>query len=203
MIKEVALAYRRLGRASVIVVTVSAALRMLFLCMKPSGWSNSVGLLVAAERAVFSFVGVLFFIAAFALALRATADLWSLVVGPRASILAAGTAFLDIMLLVLMMVELAYTVTVSLKGTVLAAEPFLIVGLIAVIRRMLVITIGDVSPAAGSSAGGGVASQPVELGILTGVVLVLVVSIVLLRLRPRWRDELETSTETVSAATPR
>jgi hypothetical protein len=162
----------------------------------PSGWATSVGLLVAAERAVFSFVGVLFFIAAFALALRATADLWALVAGPHETIIAAGTAFLDIMLLVLMMVELAYTVTVSLRGTVLAAEPFLIVGLIAVIRRMLVITIGDVTP--GTSAripSGTIGSQPVELGILTGVVLVLVGSIVLLRLRPRLRDEFETSAD--------
>jgi hypothetical protein len=129
------------------------------------------------------------------LALRATADLWALVAGPHATIIAAGTAFLDVMLLVLMMVELAYTVTVSLRGTVLAAEPFLIVGLIAVIRRMLVITIGDVSPGASSSLSGGVGSQPVELGILTGVVLVLVGSIVLLRLRPRLRDEFETSAD--------
>jgi hypothetical protein len=160
---------------------------------RPSGWSASVGLLVGAERAVFSFVGVLFFVAAFALALRATGDLWSLIAGPHATIIAAGTAFLDVMLLVLMMVELAYTVTVSLRGTVLAAEPFLIVGLIAVIRRMLVITIGDVSP--GSAANftpGSLGAQPVELGILTGVVLVLVVSIVLLRLRPRLRDEFDT-----------
>ena len=157
-----------------------------------SGWMTSVGLLVAAERAVFSFVGVLFFIAAFALALRATADLWALVAGPHDTIIAAGTAFLDIMLLVLMMVELAYTVTVSLRGTVLAAEPFLIVGLIAVIRRMLVITIGDVSPGTASNlGGGGLGSQPVELGILTGVVLVLVGSIVLLRLRPQPRGDFE------------
>jgi hypothetical protein len=172
----------------VIVVTVSGMLAMVSYCMSPQ--SGAVGLLVAAERAVFSFVGVLFFVAAFALAVRATADLWALVAGPHDTIIAAGTAFLDVMLLVLMMVELAYTVTVSLRGTVLAAEPFLIVGLIAVIRRMLVITIGDVSPG-GSANLSGVGSQPVELGILTGVVLVLVGSIVLLRLRPRLRDEHE------------
>lgn len=156
----------------------------------PSGWATSVGLLVSAERAVFSFVGVLFFIAAFALAVRATGDLWLLVAGPHDTIIAAGTAFLDVMLLVLMMVELAYTVTVSLRGTVLAAEPFLIVGLIAVIRRMLVITIGDVNaggarPAPAASLG----TQPIELGILTGVVLVLVTSIVLLRQRPLLRGD--------------
>jgi hypothetical protein len=157
--------------------------------INPSGWATSVGLLVGAERAVFSFVGVLFFIAAFALAVRATGDLWALIAGPHDTIIAAGTAFLDIMLLVLMMVELAYTVTVSLRGTVLAAEPFLIVGLIAVIRRMLVITIGDVKTSALPPGAASLGTQPVELGILTGVVLVLVTSIVLLRLRPVVRGD--------------
>jgi hypothetical protein len=155
----------------------------------PSGWATSVGLLVGAERAVFSFVGVLFFIAAFALAVRATGDLWALISGPHDTIIAAGTAFLDVMLLVLMMVELAYTVTVSLRGTVLAAEPFLIVGLIAVIRRMLVITIGDVKTTGQPAGAASLGTQPVELGILTGVVLVLVTSIVLLRLRPVVRGD--------------
>jgi hypothetical protein len=156
-----------------------------------ASWAASVGLLVAAERAVFSFVGVLFFIAAFALAVRATTDLWALIAGPHDMIIAAGTAFLDVMLLVLMMVELAYTVTVSLRGTVLAAEPCLIVGLIAVIRRMLVITIGDVNAGTLPAGSGGLGSQPIELGILTGVVLVLVGSIVLLRRRPRLREDVE------------
>jgi hypothetical protein len=161
---------------------------------KPA-WSAPVALLIAAERAIFSFVGFLLFVAAFVLALRAAADVWPLVTGPDAGIVVAGTAFLDMMLLVLMIVELAYTVTVSLRGTVLAAEPFLIVALIAVIRRMLVITIGDVPGAtplshpAGTTLGG----QPVELGILTGVVLALVASIVLLRRMPARRDRLDAS----------
>lgn len=153
-----------------------------------SWWRVLVGLLVGLERLIFAFVGLLFFIGAFALAIRATTDLWALAAGPHGAILAAGEAFLDLMLLVLMMVELAYTVIVSLRGTVLAAEPFLIVGLIAVIRRMLVITIGEVNqstplPAPGST-GNGLSSQPIELGILTVVVLALVWCIVLLRRRP-------------------
>jgi uncharacterized membrane protein len=93
------------------------------------------------------------------------------------------------MLLVLMMVELAYTVIVSMRGKVLSAEPFLIVGLIAVIRRILVITIGDVNKNASgvlSAPVGGMDAQSFTLIILTVVVLVLVGSIVLLR--PRSRD---------------
>lgn len=144
-----------------------------------------ISILVGAERAIFAFVGALFFIAAFALAIRSTVDLGSMIWGPRDEIITAGTAFLNLMLLVLMMVELAYTVLVSLRGKVLSAEPFLIVGLIAVIRRILVITIGDVNTStagpAAAQAAGGLDAQPMTLGVLTAIVLALVGSIVLLR----------------------
>jgi hypothetical protein len=78
-----------------------------------------------------------------------------------------------------MVVELAYTVILSLRGSVLSPEPFLIIGLIAVIRRILVITVGETKPAAGS-----VDHTIAELGILTAVVIVFVGSIVVLRFRP-------------------
>lgn len=160
-----------------------------------SAWLRGIiGILIGAERGIFAFVGALFFVAAFALAIRSTTDLWALMTGPRTEIIDAGTAFLNLMLLVLMMVELAYTVLVSLRGTVLAAEPFLIVGLIAVIRRILVITIGDVNPASTGSSGDAAhaaGSQPIELGVLTLVVLVLVGSIMLLRRRPTGDDRFE------------
>jgi hypothetical protein len=153
-----------------------------------ASWRVPVAFLVGAERAIFALVGALFFIAAFALALRSTVNLWALIWGPRDEMIAAGTTFLNLMLLVLMMVELAYTVIVSLQGKVLSAGPFLIVGLIAVIRRILVITIGDVNPPAAAPSVGKTAallgSQPLELVILTLVVLVLVGSIVILRQRP-------------------
>jgi uncharacterized membrane protein (DUF373 family) len=160
------------------------------------GWGTPVGLLIGAERAIFSFVGFLLFVAAFVLAVRAAGDIWTLVTGPYEATIATGTAFLDMMLLVLMIVELAYTVTVSLRGTVLAAEPFLIVALIAVIRRMLVITIGDVTPSGlpaehATSASAVLGAQPMELGILTAVVLALVAAIVLLRRLPRTRGPFE------------
>jgi hypothetical protein len=97
--------------------------------------------------------------------------------------LALGSRFLDVTLLVLMIVELAYTVVLSLRGRVLVPEPFLIVGLIAVIRRILVITIGQVDTARSTPRGGIAATAP-ELAVLTGVVVAFVLSIFLLRLRP-------------------
>jgi uncharacterized membrane protein (DUF373 family) len=49
-------------------------------------------------------------------------------------------ALLDRILLVLLFIELLYTVQVSFREHTLAPEPFLLVGLIAGIRRILVIT---------------------------------------------------------------
>ena len=153
--------------------------------------ARSLRTLIWAERVIFFVVGAMFFVAAFALAAHATLDLWKLIVGPNDSIVLAGTQFLDVMLLVLMLVELAYTVIATLRGSDLSAEPFLIVGLIAVIRRILVITITspemnaiDGAPSAPHPSSSGWLSQPVELGILTIVVLVFVLSIVLLRRSP-------------------
>jgi uncharacterized membrane protein (DUF373 family) len=47
---------------------------------------------------------------------------------------------LDQILLVLLVIELLYTVQVSFREHGLVAEPFLVVALIAVIRRVLVLT---------------------------------------------------------------
>ena len=110
---------------------------------------NSVSLLTWAERIVFVIIGILLFLAALALLRQSVTILFAMVAGDKPPI-AYGSAFLDVVLLVLMVVELAYTVILSLRGAVLLAEPFLIVGLIAVIRRMLVITVGEVGARAGS-----------------------------------------------------
>ena len=81
------------------------------------------------------------------------------------------------MLLVLMIVELAYTVILSLRGTVLRPSRSCSSGLIAVIRRILVITIGEVNPnklpAVNPSAAWSLSRS--NSAILTAVVLALVV----------------------------
>ncbi|MGD0474343.1 MAG: phosphate-starvation-inducible PsiE family protein [Candidatus Velthaea sp.] len=135
------------------------------------------------ERLIFFIIGAMLFAAAFALLWRAIIVLGELFASPGAHAMDAGAAFLDVVLLVLMVVELAYTVILSLGGIVLSAEPFLIVGLIAVIRRILVITVGEVQSDKASSQL--TQNSAIELAILTGVVLAFVASIVMLR---RWRS---------------
>ncbi|MGD0649077.1 MAG: phosphate-starvation-inducible PsiE family protein [Acidobacteriaceae bacterium] len=48
---------------------------------------------------------------------------------------------IDRLLLVLMLVELLHTVRISIKSHSLFVEPFLVIGLIAIIRRTLVLTL--------------------------------------------------------------
>jgi uncharacterized membrane protein (DUF373 family) len=94
-------------------------------------------------------------------------------------------ATIDRLLFVLMVVEILHTVRVSFRSGVLVCEPFLIVGLIASIRRILVITLessqisqpGKWTP----EAQGILNATMVELGVLGGLILIMVVSIFLLR----------------------
>ena len=89
---------------------------------------------------------------------------------------------LDRVLLVLMFAEIMYTVQVSFREHSLVPEPFLVVGLIAVIRRVLVITAEFAEVKDGRSEA--LNTMMIELGLLTVMSLVLVVSLVLLRRRP-------------------
>jgi uncharacterized membrane protein (DUF373 family) len=154
--------------------------------MKPI-LDRAVLALVWAERVVFFAIGLMLFAAAlYALAQSGLVLFDMLAKHGEESVSTFGSRFLDAILLVLMIVELAYTVILSLRGSVLQAEPFLIVGLIAVIRRILVITVGEAGP-----RGSNVTQSIAELAILTGVVIVFVGSIVLLRVRPARRQEFD------------
>jgi uncharacterized membrane protein (DUF373 family) len=90
-------------------------------------------------------------------------------------------AVLDRILLILMIVEILYTVQVSFREHALVPEPFLIVGLIAATRRILLLTaeFGKLVEA----GEGAFRAAMLELALLTLLVLVLVVSVVLLRRR--------------------
>ena len=85
-----------------------------------------------------------------------------------------------------MLVEILHTVRISIRSHVLVTEPFLVVGLIAAIRRILVVTLEAATLTkegawATEGANGIFHSSMIELGLLGLLVLVLVVSITLLR----------------------
>jgi hypothetical protein len=94
----------------------------------------------------------------------------------------AGTiGLLDRVLLILLLVELLYTVQVSFREHALVPEPFLLVGLIASIRRVLVLTaeFGDLR----DKAEGITQDFVIELGVLTLLIMALAISLLLLRKR--------------------
>lgn len=90
-------------------------------------------------------------------------------------------ALLDRVLLILLVVELLYTVQVSFREHALIPEPFLLIGLIAAIRRVLLLTAELAQVHEKSDA----VFQHfiVELTVLTFMIVALVISLVLLRKR--------------------
>ena len=93
---------------------------------------------------------------------------------------------LDEILLILLIVELLYTVQVSFREHGLIAEPFLVVALIAVVRRVLVLTAElPKLPEAGGAVFGHAA---IELALLIVMVFVLVVSFIMLQKHAKQRS---------------
>ena len=86
---------------------------------------------------------------------------------------------LDSVLLVMMTMEIVYTVAVSLEAHALVAEPFLIIGAIAAIRRMLVVTATSTKDE--HTAPDVFRNTLFELGLLALIVVVMALSIYILR----------------------
>ena len=88
------------------------------------------------------------------------------------------------LLVVLMLVEILHTVHVSVRSGALTCEPFLVVGLIASIRRVLVITLTSSQATHGDMSENSqklFQTSMIELGVLAVLILVMVASIYLLR----------------------
>jgi uncharacterized membrane protein (DUF373 family) len=85
--------------------------------------------------------------------------------------------FLDGLLLVFIITELIHTVRAVIDEKVLVAEPFLLVGIVAAIRRLIVVS-AEAKDLQGKPEFG---DAMLEFGLLTGAVLLLTASIFLLR----------------------
>jgi uncharacterized membrane protein (DUF373 family) len=133
--------------------------------------------LSSVEDLVYVGLGLLLTIAALTLlvtTLKSVAlALWNHALGGQV------VNLLDQILLILLVIELLYTVQVSFREHGLIAEPFLVVALIAVIRRILVLT-AEV-PKLAEAGEAAFRHAMVELGVLTVMVLVLVSSLIMLQ----------------------
>ncbi len=149
---------------------------------KPEGKSHGARVWVArafslAEDVVYVGLGLLLAASAVVLLVSGIIDF--------GNGLAAGNftkdsvGLLDRILLILLVVELLYTVQVSFREHALLPEPFLLVGLIAAIRRVLLLTAEFGQAHAQTEVS--FRHFLIELAILTGLIVAVAVSLVLVR----------------------
>jgi phosphate starvation-inducible membrane PsiE len=129
-----------------------------------------------AESAVLLMIGVVLVVLAVLL-------LWSsggamIDAAQSGKIAHKAIEILNSVLLVMMTMEIVYTVAISLESHTLSAEPFLIIGTIAAIRRMLVITATSTENERKPEV---FHETLIELGLLAATVVALAVAIYILR----------------------
>ena len=141
---------------------------------------NSSQYLYLAETIFSAAVGILLCAAAAVAMFEAAGILWRAVISRTFT--DYGLLVFDRLLLVLMLVEILHTVRMSIvPKEFMFVKPFLIIGLIASIRRVLVITMhaAKLAEANLSTAQGALAfrNSMIELGLLGFMVLVFVLSV--------------------------
>ncbi len=130
------------------------------------------------EDVVYIGIGVLLTFSALVLLVNGAVGLWRATI--EGAPLPGVINLLDRTLLVLMLVELLYTVQVSFREHTLLPEPFLIVGLIAATRRILVVT-AEFSVTGKDGAPDRFRNGMLEIALLTLMTVALVASLLMLR----------------------
>jgi uncharacterized membrane protein (DUF373 family) len=132
-----------------------------------------------AEEALYIGVGLLLVVSA-AVVLGNAA--YHLAVDADEGVREAVEAMLDALLITFILVELLAAVRATLEERTLVAEPFVLVGIIATIKELVVLAAfgtDDLEPA----------DLALELGTLAGVLLALAVAAYLVRRKEREPDE--------------
>ncbi len=134
-------------------------------------------LLHGLEAAIYITVGVFLAVAAAFLLIGTLNDLRNAISGGTNSI-DVGVLVLDRILLMLIVAELVYTLGLVIHTHELSAEPFLFIGLIAVVRRTLIVTASLESfPASGRA----LTNLLLQLGGLSLLAVALAVAVYLIR----------------------
>ena len=140
--------------------------------------SHAAKLLGTSESVVLVLIGVALVLVAVLLLYSSMYDLNEAVHHGPGEIEHKAIEILNTVLLVMMTMEIVYTVAISLESHTLNAEPFLIIGVIAGIRRMLVITATSTDLEAHPEQ---FHNLLVELGLLAATVVALASAIWILR----------------------
>jgi uncharacterized membrane protein (DUF373 family) len=136
-----------------------------------------VSALSLVEDAIYVGLGILLSLFALTLLVKGFANFVDVVSGHAGS--AQYVSLLDQILLVLLVVELLYTVQVSFRDRGLVTEPFLVVALISVIRRVLVLTAQI--PELAQAGADGFRHAVMELALLALMIVVLVGSLIFMQ----------------------
>jgi uncharacterized membrane protein (DUF373 family) len=146
--------------------------------------SRLSGFIELAERIVY-------YGAALFLLLTIVMVFLSVVAGLRdiaeAGLLQTALEILDKVLLIFIFAELLSTISTTIREREIAAEPFLLIGLIAVVRRILAVTV-SIEQSLGTPR---FQDLLLELGVLTALVITLSIALYFTRRseRPREPDD--------------
>ncbi len=145
-----------------------------------------LNILAVLERVVYYGVAAALVIAIGILFVSVAMSMLQVVeVGP----LETALAVLDRVLLISIFVELLTTVEILVREREITAEPFLLIGLIAVVRRILLAT-AEIEQAVGTEA---FQDRLIELVVLTGLVVALTIALYLSRRMRHTRQSSESS----------
>jgi uncharacterized membrane protein (DUF373 family) len=132
-----------------------------------------------AEQLIYAIAAVVLVAGALALLVDAVV---SFVDDLGDNVIVAATELLSVLLLVFVFVELLGAVRVTMRERSLVAEPFLLVGIIASIKEIVVVAGAERPEEEGWREFG---EAMIEVGVLALVILVLAISSLLLRRRER------------------
>lgn len=133
--------------------------------------------LAAIEESLYVIVGVLLLGAAVLVVVGTVSGLISSIRAHQSAV-NIGVVLLDRVLLTLIVAELLHTLRLAVQRGEIVVEPFLYVALIAVVRRILIITAELEGLAPGGRA---LTNELLELGLLGLLTLALAVAVYLVR----------------------
>jgi len=150
----------------------------------PPGFSRiGTRVLEVAENLIYGGIAVFLVGSAFVLLAVAAKTSWGLVSDFSQKPL---LEVLDILLLVFIVVELLFAVRTTVEKRELVAEPFLLVGIIASIKEIVVLSV---EAASALGKGAEFDDRIVEIGLLGVLVVLLGITSYLLRRKEREPDE--------------
>ena len=136
-----------------------------------------------AENVIYIGIAAVLVVTALALLVGSFGTLATLLTGPGQD---RAIEILDTLLLVFIVVELLYAVRTTVSQRQLLAEPFLLVGIIASIKEIVVLSV---KAAEGPTRDTEFTHQVTEIAVLGVLVLLLGLTVWLLRLKEREPEE--------------